>query len=151
MRDNDWVLWIDSDIENVPTDLIQQFLNVSTDVMTVACLVKKNGHTMNYDFNTRRFGDEKCGDYCLPFLRHEGRVVRLDIVGTSVLMVRSDVHRKVRFPEVRERLESEGFAINAKKMGYEIVGLPFVEMSSQKCSAPQLPWKKKRYVQPCVG
>ncbi|XP_052782908.1 uncharacterized protein LOC128219128 [Mya arenaria] len=131
MRDNDWVLWIDSDIKKIPKDLIQQFLHVSTDVMAVACLIERHGRTTNYDFNTLRFGDEKCRNLPLPFLRDEGRVVKVDIVGTSVLMVRSEVHRKIRFPEVTEpggRLESEGFALNAKKVGYEVVGLPFVEV-----------------------
>ncbi|WAR27611.1 hypothetical protein MAR_013315, partial [Mya arenaria] len=101
-------------------DRHRQFLHVSTDVMAVACLIERHGRTTNYDFNTLRFGDEKCRNLPLPFLRDEGRVVKVDIVGTSVLMVRSEVHRKIRFPEVTEpggRLESEGFALNAKKVG----------------------------------
>lgn len=58
--------------------------------------------------------------------------VRLDGVGTAVLLVEARVHREagILFPEApyRQRLESEGFGLQARDRGFQVCGLPLYEV-----------------------
>ncbi|XP_045202423.2 uncharacterized protein LOC123555901 [Mercenaria mercenaria] len=146
----DHVLWIDSDVEQFPVDLVQQMLFAKSDVVVASCLRKNHEYKVINDCNswkeTRRSlkhqskmpadapvskcygGSERI---LLPYLKSDGRVVKLDGVGGCALMVKADCFRSgLLFPEVvyKRHIETEGLAKMALDMGYSVVGLPFVEV-----------------------
>ncbi|XP_060556091.1 uncharacterized protein LOC132716773 [Ruditapes philippinarum] len=146
----DYVLWIDSDIAELPDDLIQQMLFAKSDVVATCCLMRSMGYKMKYDRNSWREtnasrnyqsqlepdalvleGYSKTLRIHLPDLKSEGRIVELDGVGGCALMIKADCHRSgLHFPEVvyKHHIETEGLAKLAHDMGYNVVGLPFVEV-----------------------
>ncbi|KAK3603287.1 hypothetical protein CHS0354_007615 [Potamilus streckersoni] len=150
LKDEKWVLWIDCDISQTPKDLIQQLLFANKDLVSPCCLFRYKNFKRNYDKNIWRETDISLEDQkhmsrdqlmlegygptsriYLPDLRAEGRVVPIDGVGGCALLVRADCHRKgLIFPEdVYEHvIETEGLAKMAKKMGYSVYGMPFVEV-----------------------
>ena len=146
----DYVLWINSDIVELPLDLIQQMLFAKSDVVATCCLMRSAGYKMKYDRNSWREtnasikyqsnlkpdtlvmeGYRKSFRQQLPDLKSEGRIVKLDGVGGCALMIKADCHRSgLHFPEVvyKHHIETEGLAKLAHDMGYDVVGLPFVEV-----------------------
>ncbi|XP_053403390.1 uncharacterized protein LOC123555092 [Mercenaria mercenaria] len=146
----DYILWIDSDVAEIPPDLVQQMLFAKSDVVATSCLMRSLGYKMKYDRNSWRETNasikqqsELEPDYlvvegfgrslriALPDLKSEGRVVPLDGVGGCALMIKADCHRSgLQFPEVvyKHHIETEGLAKMARDMGYSVVGLPFVEV-----------------------
>lgn len=145
-----WVLWIDSDISQLPEDLIQQLLSAKKDVVAPCCLFNDGFNVRVYDKNTWREtkysiemqqnmppnqlvleGYGPSNRLYLPHLRAEGRVVPIDGVGGCSLLVRGSCHRKgLIFPEdiFDHHIETEGLAKMAKKMGFSVYGMPFVEV-----------------------
>lgn len=150
LTDQDYVLWIDSDIGDLPPDIIQQLLYAKKDIVTPTCLMKQGLITRNYDKNVWREtplslenqkfmrenfliieGYGSTSRIYLPDLRAEGRIVPIDGVGGCTLLVRADCHRKgLDFPETLfdHHIETEGLAKKAKQMGFSVYGLPFVEV-----------------------
>lgn len=150
LTDQDYVLWIDSDIGDLPRDIIQQLLYAKKDVVSPTCLMKQGLVARNYDKNiwretplsleNQKFmrenfliieGYGSTSRIYLPDLRAEGRVVPIDGVGGCTLLIRADCHRKgLDFPEklFDHHIETEGLAKKAKTMGYTVFGLPFVEV-----------------------
>lgn len=151
LRDEDWVLWIDSDVGFVPPDLIQHLLSADADVIAPSCMyIDGNGKTKVYDRNTWResnhsleFLKAQKADYLmlegymltrrtyLPYLAHEGLVVPIDGVGGCTLMVRAQSHRKgLNFPPyvLDHHIETEGLAKMAAKMKLRVRGLPMVSV-----------------------
>lgn len=148
LKNEKYVLWIDSDIGSLPPDLIQQLMYADKDVVTPICLFTSGGRDRVYDKNTWRetkqsLKDQKrLGPYdlvvegygetsriFLPDLRGEGRVVPIDGVGGCSLMIKSYCHKKgLIFPEeiYDHHIETEGLAKMAKKMNFGVFGLPFV-------------------------
>ncbi|XP_045202424.2 uncharacterized protein LOC123555902 [Mercenaria mercenaria] len=146
----DHVLWIDSDVEEFPTDLVQQMLFAKSDVVAASCLVKDRMYKGMYDCNSWRETEHSLQHQSnmpadalvlecygrserifLPYLKRDGRVVKLDGVGGCALMVKADCFRSgLLFPEVvyKRHIETEGLAKMALDMGYSVVGLPFVEV-----------------------
>lgn len=146
----DYVLWIDSDISKLPTDIIQQLLSANKDVVVPSCLFKSGKYKRIFDKNSWRETLRSLEDQShlpkdillvegytytlrlyLPDLRADGRVVSLDGVGGCTLLVRSECHRNgLIFPEevYKHHIETEGLGKMAKDMGYSVVGMPFVEV-----------------------
>ncbi|XP_045202633.2 uncharacterized protein LOC123556100 [Mercenaria mercenaria] len=146
----DHILWIDSDVAELPVDLVQQMLFAKSDVVATCCLIKSRGKKMKYDLNSWRETNDSINSQSqlepddlvlegyskslrirLSDLKSEGRVVPLDGVGGCALMVRAECHRSgLQFPEVvyKHHIETEGLAKMARDMGYNVVGLPFVEI-----------------------
>lgn len=140
LDDEDWVLWLDVDVEEYPPDIIERLLATGKEIVQPHCVVEYGGRT--FDHNAwRNQGRLHLGD-----LRCEGELVRLDAVGATVLMVKADVHRQgLIFPPflygqrnrfVRDpnpwkmvgELETEGLGIMATDMGYQCWGLPNLEV-----------------------
>ncbi|OWF43195.1 mannan polymerase II complex anp1 subunit-like [Mizuhopecten yessoensis] len=148
LKDEDYVMWIDSDVGSMPPDLIEQLLYAEKDVVTPLCLFSSGGEDRVYDKNTWRETEDsirnqkKLKPYelvvegysttlrlYLSDLRAEGRVVRLDGVGGCSLLIKADCHRKgLKFPEeiYDHHIETEGLAKMAKNMSFGVYGLPFV-------------------------
>jgi glycosyltransferase involved in cell wall biosynthesis len=148
LKDEEWILWIDSDVGYFRDDVIQQFLFSDKDVMVASALVSKIdlGYFRTYgvfDRNTRRLktasnGIKQYSTY-VNDLKAEGREAKIDLVGACMLMIRADCLRKgLNFPEEPympdgimvqfEGLESEGLGQLARDMGFEVYGLPFLEI-----------------------
>jgi len=141
LRDEDWVLWLDVDIIEYPSDILQRLIELDLDIVHPNCVCDYG----NVSFDLNAWCDN--GRVHMHELRGRGRV-RLDSVGATMLLVRADRHRDglvfppffygarsrwVRTPnpwlgdQVGE-IESEGFAMMAKDMGIECWGLPDLEI-----------------------
>lgn len=151
LRDEDWVLWVDSDVAYVPPDLIQHLLSAKGDVVVPSCMYKNEfGASMVYDKNTWRETSESIAylkdqpptylmlegygptkRQYLPSLAHEGTVVDIDGVGGCTLLVRANCHRKgLNFPAFvfDNHIETEGLAKMASRMKFSVKGLPLVNV-----------------------
>lgn len=141
LRDQDWVLWLDVDVVEFPTDILQQLIALDLDIVHPHCVIDYGGPT----FDRNAWCDN--GRLHLEDLRGKGRV-RLDSVGGTMLLVRADRHRDgLVFPPFfyggRSRwvrsshplrghhvgeIETEGLGVMAKDMGIECWGLPDLEI-----------------------
>ena len=139
LRDEDWVLWLDVDVTDYPTDIIQQLLATDVDIVHPHCVKQYGGKT----FDLNAWADH--GRQRMQDLRGQG-LVRLDAVGGTMLLVKADLHRDgLVFPtfkygaantRIRPKhplwekgeVETEGFGIMAMDMGYQCWGLPDLEI-----------------------
>lgn len=143
LQDEDWVLWLDVDLESYPPDVVTRMLATGKDILQPHCVTSPGGPT--FDWNAWR---EK-GRVRMDALRGGPDLVRLDAVGGTMLLVRADVHRfGLVFPAYlygdRSRfardtspftggkgpgeVETEGLGIMAKDMGVECWGMPNLEI-----------------------
>jgi len=138
LNDEDWVLWLDVDVVEYPSDIIERLLATGKDIVHPNC-VRDYGGT-SFDLNAWR----KRGRYHLHDLRQEGDLVPIDSVGGTMLLVRADVHRDglifpsfpygLRNRKIRTRnhwlgeLETEGLGIMADDMGVQCWGMPNLEI-----------------------
>ncbi|KAI9190848.1 Anp1-domain-containing protein [Polychytrium aggregatum] len=120
LRDEDGVLWIDSDIIEIQSDALKQFVRSGLDIITPFCRFGTDGMS-NFDANAwvgkrtrpneQQWKDIKDGrktdfvpmhdgsEFVSDWINKEDRVAELDSVGGTVLYVRADVHRNgVNFP-----------------------------------------------------
>jgi len=145
LADEDWVLWLDVDVVAYPPDIIEQLISFDRDVVHPHCVTEPGGPT--FDLNAWRDG----GRQHMSDLRGQ-RLVRLDSVGGTLLLIRADRHRDgLIFPPFfyggRSRwardphplrghavgeIETEGLGIMAKDMGIECWGLPDLEILHAK-------------------
>ncbi|KAJ5167810.1 uncharacterized protein N7482_003404 [Penicillium canariense] len=165
-----WVLWLDGDIVETPSSLIQDLTRHDQPVIVPNCYQRyydsdsRKWDIRPYDYNSwidsehaQRLAAEMGPDDILlegyaelptyrtlmAFLANlkdldPERMVALDGVGGTALMVKADVHRDgAMFPAFPfyHLVETEGFAKMAKRLGYAVFGLPdyFV---SDKCPCP---------------
>ncbi|CAH1801918.1 unnamed protein product [Owenia fusiformis] len=147
LSDEDYVLWIDSDVREIPPNVMQYLIAAQKDVVVPSCLYRKGDNSLDdYDRNTWRETNESLAHLAamspnqlmvegyartrrryLWSLRFEGDVVPIDGVGGCVLMIRADCHRDgLTFPPFvyKHHIETEGLAKIAKEMGFSIAGLP---------------------------
>jgi len=136
LDDEEWVLWLDVDVDSYPPDVIERLLSYDKDVLTPHCVKDYGGKTFDYNVWRDR------GRLLLGDLREEGEIVRLDAVGGTMLLVRADRHRDGLVfpcfpygranPRVRDGMpgesETEGFGLMAADMGIQPWGLPGLEI-----------------------
>jgi len=138
LDEEDWVLWLDSDVSEYPVDIIERLLAVGKDIVHPHCVHEYGGES--FDLNAWR----DHGRVHMHDLRREGDLVRLDAVGGTMLLVRADRHRDglvfpafpygLRNPAIRPdniwlgELETEGFGMMAADLGVECWGLPNLEI-----------------------
>lgn len=140
LEEHDWVLWLDVDVIEYPSDLIQRLIATGRDIVHPHCVRRHGGPT--FDLNAWK----NHGKTHMEDLRGGSDLVRLDAVGGTVLLVRADAHRDglifpcfpygagnpaVRQPsplELYGELETEGFGILAMDMGYQCWGMPNLEV-----------------------
>ncbi|XP_076453070.1 uncharacterized protein LOC143288454 [Babylonia areolata] len=151
LKNQDWVLWIDSDISFLPPDIVQKLLSAEKDIVVPVCIYMDNGKKRVFDKNTWREtkgslsyqqslssndlmleGYDNTKRLWLSDLKAEGRVVPIDGVGGCTLLIRSECHKNgLIFPEsiYQHHIETEGLAKLAKQMGYDVYGMPFLEVT----------------------
>jgi hypothetical protein len=138
LRDEDWVLWLDSDVCEYPADIIERLLAAGKEIVHPNCVYDYGGQS--FDLNAWR----DRGRLHLHDLRGEGDLVRLDSVGGTMLLVRADRHRDglvfpafpygLPHPDIRTdnywlgELETEGFGMMAADLGVECWGMPNLEI-----------------------
>lgn len=139
LRDEDWVLWLDVDVTDYPADIIQKLLAPGVDIVHPHCVKRYGGDT--FDLNAWA----SHGHHLMQDMRGQ-RLVRLDAVGGTMLLVKADIHREgLVFPTYRYgisntrirpkhpvwdvgEIETEGLGIMAADMGYQCWGLPDLEI-----------------------
>lgn len=154
-----WVLWLDADIVETPTSLIQDLTSHDQPVIVPNCFQRyydsqsRKWGIRPYDFNSwidseqaqilaKDMGPDEIlleGYQELPTYRtlmayladlkdlDPRRLLALDGVGGTALMVKADVHRDgAMFPAFPffHLVETEGFAKMARRLGYGVFGLP---------------------------
>lgn len=142
LADEDWVLWLDVDLDDYPADLIETLLAAGRDIVHPHCVKDYGGAT--FDLNAWR----DRGRLHMQELRGGDDLVRLDAVGSTVLLVRADAHRDgLIFPpflygpahpaarrpnpwvkDAVGEIEAEGFGLMAQDMGYQCWGMPNYEV-----------------------
>jgi hypothetical protein len=143
LRDEAWVLWIDSDMASWPEDIIQRLLAARKPIVVPNCL--RGMGEAPYDLNSFRLTADASQLDWSPYIidgllqppKHFGReyltdlrgeaLVELDGVGATMLLVDADLHREgLIFPPFSYEglIESEGLARMAREMGVGSWGLP---------------------------
>jgi len=147
LQDEDWVLWIDSDIVEFPADVLNLLL--ATGARIVHPNAVRQVGAMSMDLNAwvieRQVSREAMQAWMrdrlyqpppgherlyLSDLRYLDRVM-LDSVGCTMLLVDANLHRAgLIFPErpYRSMIETEAFASAALELGVSAVGLPNLEI-----------------------
>lgn len=139
LRDEDYVLWIDADLESYPSDILTRLVGTGFELVTPNCVVSPGGPS----FDLNAWADQ--ATVTLDQRRGHGPV-RLQSVGGTMLLVKADLHRDgLIFPPfpygnastaARERhpvwgrgeIETEGLGIMALDMGVQPWGLPDLEI-----------------------
>ncbi|KAK3824126.1 MAG: Anp1-domain-containing protein [Linnemannia elongata] len=151
MRDEDSVLWIDSDMIRVPNDLLNRMIDSGKDIITTATRSGPSGGFIDLNAwvgerikpNAEEQAIIEQGGIFVPRPKsvkftHElqGEFTELDSVGGTVLFVRGEVHREgVAFTtnyvigsgweyEGYDGIESEGLCYVAGFLGYKCWGMP---------------------------
>jgi mannan polymerase complexes MNN9 subunit len=154
-----WVLWLDADVVESPTTLIQDLASHDKPVIVPNCYQryyneeKKAMDVRPYDYNSWRdsetalnlakslgpddillegYAEMPTYRALMAYMTDEygadpDRVVPLDGVGGTALMVKAEVHRDgAMFPAFPfyHLVETEGFAKMARRLGYTVWGLP---------------------------
>jgi len=154
-----WVLWLDADVVESPTTLIQNLASHDKPVIVPNCYQryyneeKKAMDVRPYDYNSWRdsetalnlakslgpddillegYAEMPTYRALMAYMTDEygadpDRVVPLDGVGGTALMVKAEVHRDgAMFPAFPfyHLVETEGFAKMARRLGYTVWGLP---------------------------
>ena len=146
--DDDWVLWIDADVCDYPTDIVGTLMAARAKIVVPHCVLKLGGRS--YDLNnflevnssrdSTYYKHVIGGLYQPPADTHRRRHlhdlryldrVPLTGVGGTMLLVHASVFRAgLRFPEVpyRDLIETEGFGQLACDCGLRPIGLPNAEI-----------------------
>ncbi|KAF9330634.1 hypothetical protein BG006_006412 [Podila minutissima] len=152
LRDEDSVLWIDSDMVMVPKNLLQRMIDSGKDVLTTATRMGPNGGFMDFNAwvgeritpNAEEQAVIERGGIFVPQPRNvkythelQEEFGELDSVGGTVLFVRGEIHREgVAFTtnyvigagwkyEGYDGIESEGLCYVAGFLGYKCWGMPY--------------------------
>ncbi len=147
LLDEDWLLWIDSDIIGFSPDLIDTLLATGADIAHPNAVRRIGGQSIDQNawITERAVSTEDSERWTLDGLYQPPSgynrlylsdvryrdLVPLDSVGGTVLLVRADLHRAgLLFPEepYRSLIETEGFARMSREHGVWAFGLPNVEV-----------------------
>jgi len=139
LRDEDYVLWVDADLADYPSDILRRLVDTGFDIVTPNCVLTPGGPS----FDRNAWTDK--GATTLDMKRGAGPI-RLQSVGGTMLLVRADLHRDgLIFPAFRYgnespnardshpvwgrgEIETEGLGVMAIDMGVQPWGLPDVEI-----------------------
>ncbi|KAI7887218.1 hypothetical protein K492DRAFT_121703 [Lichtheimia hyalospora FSU 10163] len=153
-EETSWVLWLDGDVLDYPSTMLQELIALDKDVLVPNCWWHSYNEEGGYDKNnwqetheslefqkTLEEEDVLVEGYpelethrkLLIDMRFENEqtelfhTVPLDAVGGTCTLVKASVHREgAIFPTFpfQHQVETEGFAKMAKALGYQIWGLP---------------------------
>lgn len=87
LNDEDWVLWLDADLIEYPSNIIEKLLETGKDIVQPNCVSRYGGKS----FDSNAWRDQ--GKYHMHDLRKEGDLVKLHAVGGCMLWIKADIHR----------------------------------------------------------
>lgn len=143
LNDEDWVLWLDADVIGYPPDVLRRLLAFGKDIIQPDCVKTPGG--ASFDLNAWAAK----GRLHVDDLRGLPSPQRIDAVGSTMLLVKADLHREglifppfafgERHPAVRDQnpclppgrageIESEGLGIMALAMGHQPWAAPDIEI-----------------------
>ncbi|PIA16541.1 hypothetical protein COEREDRAFT_27484, partial [Coemansia reversa NRRL 1564] len=154
LENEQWVLWMDGDLEHYPTTILRDLMAYDKDIIVPNCLLRKRKASNRwkhivYDRNAwqeTKKSRETIAKLDKDVFLLEGykslithrrylddfsendTIVPLDGVGGTFTLVKADVHRSgVVFPTwlFEHQVETEGFAKLAKANGFGVYGLPY--------------------------
>ena len=146
LQDEDWVLWIDVDVQWWPPQILHCLLAENRDMIVPNCLTPYGD---DFDLNTFKIKEGMTAADWQPWLRdgllqppkgfgrhylnelRDHHCVQIDGVGATMLLVRAKLHREgILFPEApyRNYIETEGLSMLAADRGYSSWGLPGAEI-----------------------
>lgn len=146
LRDADWVLWLDADLVDYPSDLLKKLLGSGKEIVVPRC-IRPDGS--DFDLNTFRFaperGPKEARQYMIDGIfqppKGAGRIylgdlaqetlATIDSVGGTALLIKADLHREgLIFPAYSHRgyIETEGLAMMARDMGYACWAMPQLQV-----------------------
>lgn len=157
LKDEEYVLCIDSDVTKYRKDILKLLLKVNEDVVVPTCRCERSKNM--YDLNTwiiipsiKEYINTQKKDYLLQqpyrhkpakYLPHLGTMhkryknrgllypVRVDGIGGTMALIKSKVfHSGVIFPEklYKHCLETEGFGLMANDYNFSVVAVPNVDI-----------------------
>jgi peptide chain release factor subunit 1 len=139
LDDEDWVLWIDVDVIDYPSDVLKRLLSKQLDIVVPNCVKEPGGRTFDLN-NWSEHGALTLSD------RRGSSAMRLTAVGGTMLLVRADLHRDglvfppfpygaesdaIRKPHPiwgKGEIETEGLGVMAADMGVQCWGIPDLEI-----------------------
>jgi hypothetical protein len=135
LTDQEWVLWLDVDVDDYPSDLIQRLVETRRTIVHPHCVITYGGET--FDKNAWR----ERGAVHMDQLRGDDVFVELDAVGGTMLWIHADLHRDglifppfpygLRNERARDgqgEIETEGLGLMAHDMGHVPWGMPNFEV-----------------------
>ncbi|PIA16542.1 hypothetical protein COEREDRAFT_42615 [Coemansia reversa NRRL 1564] len=154
LENEQWVLWMDGDLEHYPTTILRDLMAYDKDIIVPNCLLRRgkiNGRwdEIVYDRNVWQETEKSRETIAkldkdvfllegykslithrryLDDFSENDTIVPLDGVGGTFTLVKADVHRSgVVFPIwlFEHQVETEGFAKLAKANGFGVYGLPY--------------------------
>jgi GT2 family glycosyltransferase len=147
-QDDEWVLWLDSDVVEFAPDTLGRLLAAGRKIVVPDCVQEFDGKS--FDLNTFmalpgaprriRYKHMRGGLHQPPanywYRRHLHDLrymdaVEVDGVGGTMLLVHASVHRAgLMFPELpyRDLIETEAFGIAARALGVRALALPSVQI-----------------------
>lgn len=88
LQDQDWVLWLDVDLIEYPANIIEQLLSYNKEIIHPNAVRVYGGKSFD------RNAWSNAGKLHLHDLKPTGKLVKLDSVGGTMLLVKSDLHRE---------------------------------------------------------
>lgn len=146
--EDDWILWLDVDVSDFPTDVLRTLLATGEKIVTPDCVTEPGGssYDLNAYLDSGKPADSEYYKYVVGGLfqppssyyhrlhLHDMRYldkVPLSAVGGTMLLVHSSVHRAgLDFPQMpyKHLIETEAFGRLANDAGLRPVGLPNIEI-----------------------
>lgn len=119
IEDEDYVLWIDADIEEVPGTLVKDLMSNSVDIVAPLVLWDRMnpklytlGHSVMVNGSLIDIAAYYGGLNNIP-----QELIPVDGV-EGCFLVRAEIHRRVSFPD--NIAECVGFCLKAKELGYKV-------------------------------
>lgn len=146
LRDEDWVLWLDCDLVDIPPRIIQEMVGSGKEIVVPLCTFSDGRvfdlNSFVHDGRKGMVEDPRHMQHGLHQPPHgvgrsylsdfTGRSpIRLDGVGGTCLLVKADLHREgLNFPAfpLDGYIETEGLARMARALGYQCWGLPWLRV-----------------------
>jgi len=130
-KDEEYVLFADTDVVQVPRNTLKEMVKVNKDIVAPYVYIegtKQFFDTYVFRINGYRFDkvvlNGKVYDSLNPPFKDEKKPVELDSVGTFIL-IKGEVFKRVRWENPAPHLQ---FCKNARKLGYKVYALPYIKI-----------------------
>jgi len=145
-RGEDFVLFADTDVIEIPTSTLKEMVKLNLDIVAPYPYRREGNILVFYDTYIFRYKEwkfehveinGKVYDHLNPPFKDLKKPVELDSVGTFILM-KGEVFKKVSWSNPAPHLQ---FCLSARKLGYKVYALPYLKVihATLKDEAPHYP------------